>query len=943
MCLIHQSVEWKSKCERFNTVRITHTHWMRWRNYVEQRRAGRQLLLRMEEHHAVVHKRQAIYQWHAFAPILRDTRVIEAMAKDFSAFRIKCHVSTAGFRAFWAMTAGARRIAMAIRIQRAFRAKRARQKLFVLRTKIRYQIDTRVNRGADVVSMSGEQLLERLRVSKRNARELWVFALLSYPWQPVSQPMREAFNRVATNWTFLRKQRMSFALVDATDTVKHAISVGLENGGGGDGIDEYQHAQDGYYSLTSVLALHASRLPCIVAFWFGSGNGIVNAPVIGYTDSGVPILKRRYERVCGEHRRNSLVFPLSEDQDSKRGCSVVELMRWMEALLDDSRVASVTDLQAYARGFLARRHFKRLRVLHKQRLAQRIREWVAMLQTKWLVRKTNRAAMRIQRWQRGVHKRRLFWERLRHELNLYHKAARRIQTQYRRHLLFRCIRDAVQRQRATPLLFPNAPLCEECLGGALAAVDGDTTSLDTVDSSKLIVAHVACRECRQALCESCAAKLHSAGKRAQHVFQSIDVSVMNDPVCIMCAVCEVAKCVRACQTCAHDDKQRDDLLSDALLVAADSSVAVADAVLTCRSCFELRHCKPPARKTALSMDLHQRKHRWWWWQTDAFRRLQWRFVRDSKDIAPSGSASAVTSAMVVDKYGWMTMDGLERARKERMTALQSQQQRSDQLFAIRVQNEAILRDAFDRYDADKSGAIDRSEFRRMFREELCQPLSEVQIDRAMSAMDRSGNGLIEFDELLAWFAEDLLEKTQSDAAANDSGASLALLKEALKAKRQMRRYKERLLDVLPPSPLEILAKKRRRDPSNDEEEKPPPVRAKVPRFPSVECLEQADFAAKRKVFFRFLHDICGIEWVLEDEPVIPTADASDVFASVFVPRWNSGKLTHDFYFDGEAFEFAGEQWERRWDVTRKQFGSTQGGDVCKPQMATVVTVRTRGK
>ncbi|TMW63729.1 hypothetical protein Poli38472_002670 [Pythium oligandrum] len=276
--------------------------------------------------------------------------------------------------------------------------------------------------------------------------------------------------------------------------------------------------------------------------------------------------------------------------------------------------------------------------------------------------------------------------------------------------------------------------------------------------------------------------------------------------------------------------------------------------------------------------------------------------RHTSDGGPVSTAAAIS-----EKYEWLTYSKALVQRENHALTEQAEKARQEKLLAIRVQQEAILRDAFDRYDADHSGSIDRTEFKSMFKEELCQPLSDEQVTEAMAAMDKSGNGLIEFDELLAWFVEEQLN--QQEAGPVNESTSLALLKEALRGKRQMRRYKEKLNEFLP----HLSSGEAKAD------EPPSVVRQRVRGFPAVECLEHSDFARKRKVFYRFVHEICNLDWIYEDEAVIPVTNAMEVFDQVFLPRWNGGQLTYDFYFDDESFEFEGEMWYRRWDSATKKY------------------------
>jgi Ca2+-binding EF-hand superfamily protein len=61
-----------------------------------------------------------------------------------------------------------------------------------------------------------------------------------------------------------------------------------------------------------------------------------------------------------------------------------------------------------------------------------------------------------------------------------------------------------------------------------------------------------------------------------------------------------------------------------------------------------------------------------------------------------------------------------------------------------------LREAFDHFDRDDNGVIDRAEFG-----DLCSHLgleaSETDIDAGFRAMDGNGNGVVEFEEFVAWW------------------------------------------------------------------------------------------------------------------------------------------------------------------------------------------------
>lgn len=59
--------------------------------------------------------------------------------------------------------------------------------------------------------------------------------------------------------------------------------------------------------------------------------------------------------------------------------------------------------------------------------------------------------------------------------------------------------------------------------------------------------------------------------------------------------------------------------------------------------------------------------------------------------------------------------------------------------------EEDLRDAFNMFDADRSGYIDREEVRALMKK-LAQTLTEEEIDAIMEEVDTDGDGEISFDE-----------------------------------------------------------------------------------------------------------------------------------------------------------------------------------------------------
>lgn len=717
--------------------------------------------------------------------------------------------------------------------------------------------------GLDVVDLTAEtfigSLLERQHV--------WVFALVTYPWQPVTSDCNEIFNKVATNWRFLRNERMKFGFANATDSVPSSYVVPddeAQTGSWSDGECESQGTRKStQFSLLSWLGMEPQCLPCIVAFW----QGVTSSMCAGGAALDAPrSITRRFKKVCEEPSEPPLVFHLG---DSSPSVSVLTLMDWINALERTSHEATATDLQSYMRGFLARRAAAKLREMKRERMALRIQNWLKMLRLKRQTRTANRAALKLQRWFHGIQTRRLCWRGFQASMTTYRKAAGVLRCAMKKYFSRKRFKAICRCLVATTMRFPNAPLCEECFD---ASAQKHTFTLATLK----------CRDCTQALCSACFMALHQSGKRMLHLADSIEVDTMNNPNEPMCELCEVALCQKYCSTCK---------------TVKEGEVTSA---AFCSSCFERAHSDPNAGgiKSGGTKRSQRLKS---WWQSESFRSHRWSRNR------PPESQHIPTASMIVDKYQWMTLNMHLLQLEEAQKAERSQKSREDELFALRMAHEVILRDAFDRYDSDHSGFIDKSELKRMFKEELCQPLKDNQIDEAMRAMDKSGDGKIQFDELLAWFAEGILDKSS-----NVSSTASDLLKETLKAKRKMRRYKEKMNEFLPPVPsikdkLSILSPMEK------------VVATKVPGFPNVECLEPRDYAQKRRVFYRFLKEICQIEWIEEDESIIPIENSIEVFNNVFLPRWNAGELTYDFYFDDESFAFDGLEWNRRWDSQAKKY------------------------
>ena len=68
----------------------------------------------------------------------------------------------------------------------------------------------------------------------------------------------------------------------------------------------------------------------------------------------------------------------------------------------------------------------------------------------------------------------------------------------------------------------------------------------------------------------------------------------------------------------------------------------------------------------------------------------------------------------------------------------------------KLQQRVYAAQTFDKYDKDKSGALDKSEFRPFYEELVSLGLLSGTLDQAMKKFDSDGSGKIEFSELVMW-------------------------------------------------------------------------------------------------------------------------------------------------------------------------------------------------
>lgn len=64
-----------------------------------------------------------------------------------------------------------------------------------------------------------------------------------------------------------------------------------------------------------------------------------------------------------------------------------------------------------------------------------------------------------------------------------------------------------------------------------------------------------------------------------------------------------------------------------------------------------------------------------------------------------------------------------------------------------------LAEIYAHFDADKNGRIDRDEFRHLVQDGLEADMTDAEINVGFKAIDRDGNGTIEFDEFVLWWGQ----------------------------------------------------------------------------------------------------------------------------------------------------------------------------------------------
>ena len=242
---------------------------------------------------------------------------------------------------------------------------------------------------------------------------------------------------------------------------------------------------------------------------------------------------------------------------------------------------------------------------------------------------------------------------------------------------------------------------------------------------------------------------------------------------------------------------------------------------------------------------------------------------------------------IIAANGWETLQIVQDIAQAAEVAARQAEAVAKQLEEICNENEKVVRDAFELYDTDNSGWIDRAELKAMLTQELCEPITELELDQAMLAIDLDGNGQIEFQELLLWMAKEVLN-------GGKTSTKITLLRKSLRARRRIRKLREIVADKMPEKSI------------------PPPL--VVPGHSSVLQITMEDFERKTPVLFRYIAEVHGLEWVYEDERRMSISQVKSVFSELFIKKWNLGKLGHEFYYDYDKFIFDNIEYECRWHI-----------------------------
>ncbi|KAF0700036.1 Aste57867_9422 [Aphanomyces stellatus] len=247
---------------------------------------------------------------------------------------------------------------------------------------------------------------------------------------------------------------------------------------------------------------------------------------------------------------------------------------------------------------------------------------------------------------------------------------------------------------------------------------------------------------------------------------------------------------------------------------------------------------------------------------------------------------------VITQHQWLT-----RSRRDAEIAavdkvIRDAELRKNKLDEICKMLERPVLDAFQLFDPNHEGFIGLGELRLLLTQELCIPVTRKEIEAMAKQIDDNGDGKLAWNEILKWLAVQIVDGTFRGNIRGIRRRKMHVQKKIRKTKQRYREVKRKVGARIPHQ-----AKKHY-----------------VPNFDHVLQLHPVDdFQRQKHVLYRFLKDEFALSWILDDIHDIELENQMRVFADVFVPRWNKGKLGYEYYYDGVSFTHNSTLYEQKWD------------------------------
>jgi calmodulin len=388
----------------------------------------------------------------------------------------------------------------------------------------------------------------------------------------------------------------------------------------------------------------------------------------------------------------------------------------------------------------------------------------------------------------------------------------------------------------------------------------------------------------------CIRKTHETGKHADHESSPIDLFVADTGE-LLCVHCDVRRISRSCVKC-----------SDSF----------------CEICYVSRHSRG-----------HKAGHQW----SDVVEPPLNPYVsKNVNSLSPKSKKHNISLHVksyvrdVAKRHKWATYNILVQRESDR---------KDHEELVTKFKLE--LRDMFERYDKDGSGSIDRWELMDMIRSELCEPVSENEIDEAMKVIDINGDGTVDYSEFVEWWVVDNVEtKTHS--------LKLDILRTKLRGDKALRESLESLRRGI----AWWQFRKGRTGVRVVDKLKNINIAGKIAknlgkgefdvRTDSGEMIRNVNF--KKLQLRKYVRGTYGyqiqvqdyenyerhiLRYAKEKHKIDIDLDATSkekmfrVFKKMFMPHWNGGQLDRTYYRDGYEFEFDGSWWKQTWNQEKKEF------------------------